>query len=542
MVSNDDAEKTIEVGQHVWVLRTGGPVQEAVVTALMKSSCNRDCHKDQYHVRVEWEDESGEVLGKIVSVNDVFPRRPSFDNRNNNDTTIGPTITDRDVTTDLNVRGPEQEEISNDKAFKGGISDRKTCEICKLTFKNERGLKVHTVKKHPLEANNMKVENILKERKKSPDNNQNVSPSLKTKTQEFTSLFQSLLNKREDLRLEEFEEAVNDFITFLRDANNALPGPQHPAVRFYRMRNRNKMSVANKGYESSSNPCRVSRMAREKRREKYQYEVAQYNYYNRRKKVVRDVMNADAPQMCPVDIATIENHFKNIFQKVNECTRGSYESTMIREDVLTIDIKSVQDAIRSTSMDSSPGPDGVLIRTIKTLGVAAIIKYIIEIMLRTSYLPEIFSTGRTVLVYKGKGDRKDIASWRPITIYPMLRRIIEKVLDSELRNQITFHSCQRGFVKGLPGTHVNARIIDAILKDAKTKSGNCAVAFLDVTAAFDTIGHSHIQQTLKARVCTRNIELGFMTQHSEYCYAAYWSKTLLCAYWKPYFYLSASGK
>ncbi|KAK9501535.1 hypothetical protein O3M35_012242 [Rhynocoris fuscipes] len=509
MSSCDSSERnSIEVGQQVWVLRSGGPLQEAVVASVMKSSCNNSNHKDQYHVTVEWEDESGEVLGKTVPIEDVFPRRPGFDKKNANKGAFDPFELKSDGSDNHSEREPEPEEGASDTAeISDDNSGRKTCEICKLSFKNERDLNIHIVKKHPLEANNMKVRSILKEKKGSSNENKNLNltPSLKNKTEEFNTLFYSLLAKGKELKFDEFESAINDFTIFLKEANNTLPGPQHPAVRFYRIRKRNKASMANKGYTSSSNPVRANRMAREKRKEKYQYEVAQYNYYNRRRKVVRDVMDADAPKLCPVEINTVENHFKNIFQNVNECTRNSYESAMVSEDILTVDIKTILEAIRSTSMDSSPGPDGVLIRTIKILGVATIIKSIIEIMLRTSYVPNVFSTGRTVLVYKGKGDRNDITSWRPITVYPMLRRLIEKVLDRELRSQIAFHSSQRGFVKGLPGTHVNARIVDAILKDAKAKSGNCAVAFLDVTAAFDSIGHSHIQRSLQAKGVSANL-------------------------------------
>lgn len=46
---------------------------------------------------------------------------------------------------------------------------------------------------------------------------------------------------------------------------------------------------------------------------------------------------------------------------------------------------------------------------------------------------------------------------------------------------------------------MNSRIIDSVLKDARNKKANSTVAFLDVTSAFDTVGHQHIIQVLKAK-------------------------------------------
>lgn len=79
-------------------------------------------------------------------------------------------------------------------------------------------------------------------------------------------------------------------------------------------------------------------------------------------------------------------------------------------------------------------------------------------------------------------------------------------MDTELRRQITFHKSQRGFIKGLPGAHVNARMVDALLRDAKSKKGDCAIAFLDVSGAFDNVGHEHIVRSLEARGVSHDLK------------------------------------
>lgn len=72
----------------------------------------------------------------------------------------------------------------------------------------------------------------------------------------------------------------------MSEVNSTLPGPQHPATC---MRKKHKTGLEHK---SSSNPQRTSKKRREKNRARYEYEVAQYNYFNRRKAVARKIMDA----------------------------------------------------------------------------------------------------------------------------------------------------------------------------------------------------------------------------------------------------------
>ena len=77
----------------------------------------------------------------------------------------------------------------------------------------------------------------------------------------------------------------------------------------------------------------------------------------------------------------------------------------------------------------------------------------------------------------------------------MVRRIIEKTLDRYLRSYIDLSSCQRGFIP-LPGTHINSTIINGCLQSSKHEHKDCCIFFLDVTKAYDNIGHTHLKRCL----------------------------------------------
>lgn len=122
-------------------------------------------------------------------------------------------------------------------------------------------------------------------------------------------------------------------------------------------------------------------------------------------------------------------------------------------------------AIQSISIDTSPGDDGVLIKVIRDLNDGYIVKLIMYIMLRTGKTPSKLSEDKTILIFKD-GDELNCGNYRPIAIYSIVRRIIEKVLDRKLREQISIKCNQRGFIN-LPGCHMNSKLINACLWNGK---------------------------------------------------------------------------
>ena len=57
----------------------------------------------------------------------------------------------------------------------------------------------------------------------------------------------------------------------------------------------------------------------------------------------------------------------------------------------------------------------------------------------------------------------------------------------------------------MPGCHINAKLINACLKKAKRLKEDCIITFLDVSKAFDRVGHLHISKALKAQGISSNL-------------------------------------
>ena len=191
----------------------------------------------------------------------------------------------------------------------------------------------------------------------------------------------------------------------------------------------------------------------------------------------------------------IEEYFRGILGVPNNNTLEEYSRAAPKDNVI-VTADEVRQAVQLLNKFSSPGHDRVLASTIKNLELSEALATITNIMLATSTVPTVLQAGKTVLIPK-KGDLKEITNWRPLTIYSVLRRAIEKALNRHLQDQIDLNPNQRGFVTGLPGVHINAILINAVLTEAKANKSDCYVAFLDISKAFDNTGHLHISKCLE---------------------------------------------
>src|SRR5699024_12880556 len=90
-------------------------------------------------------------------------------------------------------------------------------------------------------------------------------------------------------------------------------------------------------------------------------------------------------------------------------------------------------------------------------------------------------------------------------IFSVIRRVIERVLDKKLRSQIVINRNQRGFVAGIQGCHINSILVNACLQKAKNTKTDCVAVFLDVSKAYDRVGHAHITRCLTEQGVSRNL-------------------------------------
>jgi len=195
-----------------------------------------------------------------------------------------------------------------------------------------------------------------------------LSQNLIQEADSFANQFETyiVLNPNES-SIDEFDKLVAKFSNFLFEANNRLPGPQNPVVHcaFYRKRMQGHRNFMDRQYRESSNPQRATKRQAQRTRDKYHYDMAQWQYANQRRKVANRLLNSSNKAKISIEIDAIENHFRGIFETANNSVRESYDPGSDQNlTPFSVALDSIKKSIKSIAIDTSPGVDGIVLRTI----------------------------------------------------------------------------------------------------------------------------------------------------------------------------------
>lgn len=108
-----------------------------------------------------------------------------------------------------------------------------------------------------------------------------------------------------DRSVQAFDDLINQFLIF-------LAGPKHPATRYYEARRKKRELNNQQTYKFSSNPQRATKRDRLNLKNIYQYLLAQFQFYNQRRKEIRQVFQNDTTS-CSIDKDSLHDYFSNIF-------------------------------------------------------------------------------------------------------------------------------------------------------------------------------------------------------------------------------------
>jgi len=127
-----------------------------------------------------------------------------------------------------------------------------------------------------------------------------------------------------------------------------------------------------------------------------------------------------------------------------------------------------------------------------------------NLSIRSRTYPTSYELATIVPLYKGKGVKPHMSSYRPISMIPFLSKLFERAIKAQLvshLNQIQFFSdVQHGFVPGRSTETALCDILEFTLRGCE--NGNVVLGiFLDVAKAFDCISHPMLLTILSGLGC-----------------------------------------
>ena len=113
-------------------------------------------------------------------------------------------------------------------------------------------------------------------------------------------------------------------------------------------------------------------------------------------------------------------------------------------------------------------------------------------------IPQCWKKSATRLIYK-KGDTSDPSNFRPITLQPVLYKILAAIMRKRMfeylsQNKLIDQKHQKGFWPSVDGVGEHTETLTHVIREAKRRQNSLVVTLLDLKNAFGEVQHELIEQ------------------------------------------------
>ena len=161
----------------------------------------------------------------------------------------------------------------------------------------------------------------------------------------------------------------------------------------------------------------------------------------------------------------------------------------------------ISSAVKGLKNSKSQGIDNILNEHIKsTIHVMSpIYVKLFNLIFENGIVPENWTIGNILPIYKNKGDSNAPENYRPITLLSCFGKLFTSILNNRINQYFeendAINSCQAGFRKGFSTTD-NLYIIQSLIEISQSSKQKLFCAFVDFRQAFDTVWRNGLWQKL----------------------------------------------
>lgn len=212
---------------------------------------------------------------------------------------------------------------------------------------------------------------------------------------------------------------------------------------------------------------------------------------------VKDKVSEIDPDIFNDYFSTIAAQITNEIPQTDIDPIDYLKKAILPEDIsfsfMTVPETEVIQVINNLKNKNSTDIYGLSVKMIKTIAnfISPLLTRLINQCFFEGKFPSALKKAIVTPIYK-KGDDKEVTNYRPISLLPILSKVVEKCMVKQIstyfeQNDI-FSKCQFGFRKNRSTTMAILDLISSIMEDFEEGNYNIT-QFFDLTKAFDCVSH-----------------------------------------------------
>ena len=194
----------------------------------------------------------------------------------------------------------------------------------------------------------------------------------------------------------------------------------------------------------------------------------------------------------PVDMACQQHLFFQLNTKLTSVDSVSCDGP--------ISLEELAESVKSLSLNKSPGPDGFTLEFYLKFWnmLAPLLCRLYNLCFTDECLPESLQTSVTRLIFKKRGDVKDLKNWRPISLLNTDYKILSKAITLRL-SRVLGSLVDPDQTCSVPGRSItsNVTLLRDVLDYIERTNESGILVSLDQEKAFDRVNHSFLFRLLE---------------------------------------------
>ena len=205
------------------------------------------------------------------------------------------------------------------------------------------------------------------------------------------------------------------------------------------------------------------------------------------------VRNDDGKLTLSIDdkLKAWQSHYQKLLNVEFPCNAENLsEEAPVEGPAIKITSEMVSKAMSKMKSGKAAGPSGIIIEMIKAAG-DGIVNCLTSLFNQIIYdvgVPNDWHLSYIINLFKGKGDALSCGNYRGLKLQEQVMKILEHVLNTIIREQVSIDNMQFGFMPGR-GTTDAIFILTQLQEKHLQKKKNMHCAFVDLEKAFDRVPH-----------------------------------------------------